>query len=74
MAVGKEGQAGDVNVLHVGVVLQDCLHITWGHLHIVPVSHHPQSDSVSIHSVSETSTNGFDAAKSYHTLSQQNSP
>lgn len=39
IAVGKERQAGDVNVLQVGVVLQDCLHITWGHLHIVPVSY-----------------------------------
>ena len=42
-AVCKEREAGEVNVINVGVILQDCLHITWGHLHIVPVSQqHPR--------------------------------
>ena len=38
-AICKEREAAEVNVLNVSVILQDCLHITWGHLHIVPVSH-----------------------------------
>ena len=37
LAACQQGQAGDVDVLNVGVVLQHCLHITRRHLHIVPV-------------------------------------
>ena len=66
IAVGKERQAGDVNILQVGVVLQNCLHITWSHLHIVPVGQqHSHSESVS--------TSGSGAAEHGHTLPEQNS-
>ena len=47
VAVCEEREAAEVDVLNVCVILQDGLHVTWRHLHIVPVSHRQPSQFLS---------------------------